>query len=187
MKIYKLLDSVKRAWETIILFNKQLGERGVWVNVAYIAVAAISAAAGGYATYDSGQQRKKESRYQADVAAENALAEKDKAKYDAKMHRENVQRVLASQRALYGKSGLTGEGSPLLVMEESAKQGEMDALAIRYGGDIRASQQRSASNLYRMQGKNAARAGNIGAGSTLLGGASNVASGYRQMSKDHPG
>jgi hypothetical protein len=70
-------------------------------------------------------------------------------------------------------SGVSSEsGSPVLVMEDSVKQGALDALAIRYGGDVEAARQRSAANLYKMQGNNAMTAGFINAGSSLLSGAS---------------
>ena len=151
-----------------------------WATTTYLAIAAGAAvasalASAGGAVY-SGIEQKKAADYNADVADANAKAAEDKAAYDEKMHRESVRKILASQRALYGKSGISTEGSPLLVMEDSAIAGEMDALAIRYGGDIAAAQQRSSANLLRMQGKQARTAGYIGAGSTLLAGAGSAVS-----------
>ena len=128
---------------------------------------AISAAG----TFMSAQQQSEATDYNADVANQNAQMAEDKAAYDAKMHNQEVRRILATQRALYGKSGVSSEsGSPLLVMDDTVKQGAMDALAIRYGGDVAAAQERSKANLYKMQGKNIMTAGAIGAGTTLLAG-----------------
>ncbi len=147
-----------------------------WVTAAVAIAGLVAAAASAAGTVMSADAQRKASNYNADVADANARAAQDKAAYDEKMHKESVRKILASQRALYGKSGLSSEGSPLLVMEESTKAGEMDALAIRYGGDIAAAKERSSANLLRMQGKNIKTAGYIGAGSTLLAGASQAMS-----------
>lgn len=120
----------------------------------------------------SGQQQAAASEYNAEVAEQNAVAAKQKAAYEEEAHRQNLKKIMSSQRALYGASGVDIEGSPLLVMEDTAAQGELDALAIRYGGDVAAAQQRSAANLYRMQGRNAKMSGFWNAGSSLLSGAS---------------
>lgn len=136
----------------------------------YVAIAAAVASAGG-AVY-SGVQQKKAAEYNADVAEQSALAAQDKADYDEDMHRQNVRRIISSQRALYGKSGVDMTGSPLLTLENTAGQGELDALAIKHGGAVEASQQRSSATLSRMQGKSAATGSYIQAGSTLLTAAS---------------
>ncbi len=134
-------------------------------------IAGLAALVGAAGTIMSTDAQRKATNYNADVADANAKAAEDKAAFDERAHRENVKKILASQRALYGKSGLSVEGSPLLVMEDTTQQGEMDALAIRYGGDVAAAQQRSSANLFKMQGKNIQTAGYFSAGSTLLGGA----------------
>jgi len=68
------------------------------------------------------------------------------------------------------------EGSPLLVMEDTAATGELDALTIRYGGDVAAARSRSSANLSRMQGRAAQVGSYFTAGSTLLSGASSALS-----------
>ena len=148
-----------------------------YATAAVVAAAVIAAGAG---VYSADQQRRagnQQADYNAAVAEEDAKAAKAKAEYDEKAHRENVRKILATQRALYGKSGLSMEGSPLLVMEDTEKQGELDALAIRYGGDVASARSRSEANLARMTGRNnayAAKAGYMQAGSTLLSGAASA-------------
>jgi len=139
-----------------------------------VAVAVVSAGVSAYSQYSAGENAAEEADYNAKVAEQNALAEKDKASYDENIHRDNVRKLLSTQRALYGKSGVDMTGSPLLVMEDTAAKSEIDALAIRHGGDIAAAQQRSAATLSKMRGKNAQTAGYIGAGSSLLSGASSA-------------
>lgn len=140
------------------------------VEIAYVAAAAVAAGGAVYA----GDQQRKAANQNADIAEQNAIAAQNKAAYDETRHREGVRKLLSAQRALYGKSGVDMEGSPLLVMEDTAGQGELDALAIRYGGDIAAARDRSAANLSRMQGGAAQTASYFQAGSTLLSGASNA-------------
>ena len=141
-----------------------------------IAIAAVASAvvAAGSAIY-SGVASKQAADANADIQEQNARAAEAKAKYDEQRHRESVNKILSAQRALYGTSGLEMSGSPLLTMEDTAGQGEMDALAIRYGGDVAAARERSGANLSRMQGNNYQTASYFQAGSSLLSGASSVA------------
>lgn len=148
----------------------------------YVALGAtaVSAASAAY----QGQQAKKEADYNAAIMEQNAIAAKNKAAYDETMHRERVRKLLSTQKAQLGRSGISLEGSPLLILEETVAQGELDALAIRYGGDIEASRSRSAANLSRMQGKSAITSGYVQAGSTLLSGGSRAYSNYSAAIKD---
>lgn len=50
--------------------------------------------------------------------------------------RFQVKRLIGTQAAGYAGSGLSYEGSPLSVISDTARQGELDALRIRYGGTI---------------------------------------------------
>ncbi|OGP65584.1 MAG: hypothetical protein A3K22_03505 [Deltaproteobacteria bacterium RBG_16_42_7] len=142
-------------------------------------ITAVAAAGGAYYSYESGQQQKKAYKANAAILEQDALAEKQKAEYEEGAHRNRIRQILSRQKALYGKSGVQMEGSPLLVMEDTAAQGEMDALAIRYGGDVAAARTRSEANLMRMQGRTAGRLGTIKAGTTLLQGAGQSYRTYR--------
>jgi hypothetical protein len=136
----------------------------------YVALAVVAAAG----TTMSAISASNAAKYNADVAEQNAIAERNRAQYEENAHRRNVQKLLSAQRALYGKANVEMEGSPLLVMEDTAGQGELDALAIRFGGDIAAAKQRSAANLARMQGSSALTSGYVSAGTSLLTSASKV-------------
>ena len=147
----------------------------------YVALAGTAVAAGS-AIYQ-GQQAKKEAEYNASVQEQNAVAAQQKASYDETMHRERVRKLLSSQKALYGRSGVSLIGSPELLLEETAAQGELDALAIRYGGDVEASRYRSEATLSKMRGRAASTSGYASAGSTLLSGGSRAASNYNTAIK----
>lgn len=144
-------------------------------ETALMVMTAVSAVAGAGGALYAGEQQRKASSYNAAVADQNARAAEDKAAYDEQMHRERIRKILSSQRAEYGQSGVSMDsGSPLLTMEDTAGQGELDALAIRYGGDIQAAQQRSSATLSKMQGKSAQTSSYFQAGSSLLTGAQSM-------------
>lgn len=149
-----------------------------WAATAIAAVSAVVSAVGVISSADASRRAANQN---ADIAEQNAIAARQKAAYDEQMHRERVKKILGSQRALYGKAGVEMTGSPLLVMEDTAEQGELDALAIRFGGEVSASQNRSQANLMRMQGRDAMTAGTFTAGATLLQGAGNAYGNYNRM------
>lgn len=136
---------------------------------ATYALMAASTAVSAYSSYATGQA-------QSNAAKANAKAAERKAEYDEQIHRERVKQLLSKQRAMIGKSGLEMSGSPLLLMEDTAKQGELDALAIRYGGKINASRYKAPAQAARTQQV-------LGVGSSLLTGATQAASFYNRPTK----
>jgi hypothetical protein len=81
--------------------------------------------------------------------------------------RAQAARQLGAMRAQIGKSGATSEGTPLMVLAESAANAEIDALNTRQTGQRQA-------DLYRAQGTNARRQGYLTAGASLLTSASKI-------------
>jgi len=140
------------------------------LTIALVASTAVATAG----TLYSGEQQRKAASRNADIQEADARAATQRAEYDADLHREDVRRLVSAQRAAYGKSGVTMEGSPLLTIEDTIEKGGLDALAIRYGGDIAAARSRSAANLSRMQGSAAKTSSYFQAGSSLLAGAGNA-------------
>lgn len=94
----------------------------------------------------------------ANYNAQSALME---AQSREAAQRAQAARQIGATRATIGKSGATSEGTPLLVLAESAANAEIDALNTRQTGERQAA-------LYRAQGVNARRAGYIQAGTSLL-------------------
>jgi hypothetical protein len=135
----------------------------------YLLIASTAVSTGSAITSAIGQSRM--ARYNATVAMREAKAAKGKAAFDERRKRREIKTTLSQQRAQYGLRGVELEGSPLEVLGETAGKGELDALAIRYGGDIAASTARSEAGLYRLRGKAAMRTGFLEAGSSLLAGA----------------
>lgn len=93
----------------------------------------------------------------------NAQSAQMEAQSRETAQRAESQRRLGTIRAQIGKSGATSAGTPLMVLAESAANAEIDALNTRFTG-------MRESALYRAQGTNAKRQGNLQAGASLLSG-----------------
>lgn len=124
------------------------------------------------------QQAKAQSKileYNAKVAEQDAIATKQQAEYEAERLRKEKERVLSRQRALYGKAGVRLEGSPLLIMEDTAGEFEMDILNTLRTGQIQSSRYQSQAAISRAEAGITKRAGAYSTGTTLLTGAGDIA------------
>lgn len=165
--------------------------------VATILGAAVSA----YGQIQSGRAAQGAAEYNAAVTRNQAIdtqqegevraqQEQAQASADERTQRDRFRRLQATARATLGTSGQTGEGSATDLLAENASQGELDALTIRYGGDVRAGNlRRAAANsasalnsqaaLYQYEGQQRKFAGYLGAGTTLLQAAGSFANTFR--------
>lgn len=143
---------------------------------ALIAMMAISTAVSVASAVMQGQQASRAAKYNARVAENNAIAARQTAEFEEARQRQRASRVLASQRAALGASGVALEGSPLLAMADSAEQAELDALAIRYSGSVEEARHKSQAAADRLQASAARRAGYFGAATSLLRGMTSMAS-----------
>ena len=151
-------------------------------TVAAIAVVAGTAVSA-FGTYQAGQAQKATAKYNAKLAENEAIAKEQAVRAETDRMRREKAKMSSAQRAAFAKSGaLTTEGTPLLTMAEEAGLMELDILQMQRTGAMQAAASRSEATLSRYQGKQAATAGMIGAGSTLLSGASSAYSTY-QMGK----
>lgn len=150
--------------------------------LVYIAIAAAvaSTAVGTYAAYQQGQQQEEAGKYNAKVARNQAIQAQQAAGMRADILRDRAARIEATNitRAAHGGIVPTA-GSPLFVMADNAQQAELDAQREQYAGEVAATGYKSQENLSLFGASNAAQAGYLRAGSTLLSGASSVAGAYR--------
>ena len=130
--------------------------------VPYImAAAAVASAAVSYTSSARAGRAQKSAEQR---AAEQAKAAAAREAADArKLH----QRIIGAQEAKYGASGLTMEGSPLLVQHEAMKESKEQLRRIAEGGEI-------LSSAYQASGTQAARAGQTEGIKSLLQGAQSV-------------
>lgn len=143
-----------------------------------VVLLAASAAISAVGSIRQAQATAAAANYNAQVADRNATVARQQAAADEVRQRSVNSRRLGSIRAAYGASGVTMEGTPLEVLEDSAAQAELDALTIRYKGELAAIGANDEATLQRSRAKNARAEGNISAAGTLLrAGASYYSSG----------
>lgn len=131
-----------------------------------LALTVASTAVGAISSIQAGKAEEK--------AADRAAAQaKAAAEREAEDTRKQHQRIIAAQTARYGASGLTMEGTPLLVQMESLKESEEQLRRILEGGEMR-------TGAYEETGRQAATSGQIGGVKALLGGATSVGTIGRQ-------
>jgi len=134
-----------------------------------------SAAASAIGSIQQGNAAKASADFNAQVAERNAtLATQQGTENAARIRRSNLQSQ-GAQRAAFGASGLRLSGSALNVLSDSAIQGELQALDAKTNAINESRGFKSKASLSRAQGRNARRAGFIGAGSTLLQGGAKAA------------
>lgn len=167
---------------------------------AIIPLFAVGVGVTAYAQYQAGRAAEQQARaqaawydYNAKVAQREAEAERQAVAFETKQQKRTAEQLLARQRALVGKAGVTMEGSPLLIAEDTAAQLALDAAMIRTTGARRAAAFRSQSILdiskagaARTAAAGYRRAGVWGAGASILGGAAQAGYMGYQMWKKPP-
>jgi len=124
-------------------------------------------------------------RYNQQVAGQNAEAVRAAGEVAEEQQRKKNVRLLGAQQAMYAGSGVTLEGTPLEVMAQTAGDMEFDILASRYNTEVQARRWESQGRFYGFEADrslsmadNAGAAGILGAGTTILTGASRALSGW---------
>ena len=143
-----------------------------------IALMVAATAASAYASYQSGKMQKEAADTSATLAERDAANQRAAAKIRAENYAEEARRHMATMRAQYAASGVGMEGTPLLVMMNTAREVEKDLQRIKWGGEAQANAFEGEAGLQRMIGKQAYQQGIMGAGTTLLSGASRVGTMY---------
>lgn len=142
-----------------------------WAIVA-IAVTAIGTAASAYgqkqasdAASDVAKVNAKNEETQAGIAAQQAQLE-------AEQQRRQNRLRLGAQRAAGAKSGIDISGGSITdVFQDTATQGELDALSTIYAGQTQAAYLRGRASVSRSEARNYKSAGNLQVAATLIGGA----------------
>lgn len=128
-----------------------------------------------YGTYQEGQATSQVNKYNANIMrqqAKNAVVKGNEEK--AKTALQNKQ-LMGRQMAQMAANGvdLTSD-SPLEIFQQTAEWGERDRQMIEDNTARDVWGYNSQASLYDAAGKNAKRAGKLGAFSTLLGGSANL-------------
>jgi hypothetical protein len=135
------------------------------------AVTLVGAALSAVAAISAGQAQAEAADFNAEMAQQQATRERQIAERDALDYRRQNSRLLATSRARRAGTGITSQGSPLLVDEATAAEIELGARDILTGGAARAFGYEQAAALSRSQASATRRGSFLKAGGTLLTGA----------------
>jgi hypothetical protein len=146
---------------------------------------AVSTVVGIASSIGQAQQAKSAANYNAKVAENQAISARQEAAANADMQRRRSAKTLGSMQANYAASGVTLEGSPLEILEQSARESELDRQTILWSGESRAAGYEATADLERTRGKNAMASGMLSAaGTAIKGGASLATSDFGSSSKN---
>lgn len=123
---------------------------------AVLAVQAVGSVVQGFQGWQAGKTQAKEMGIQADAARKEGLLAEGQARRAAARYR-------AAQNAKISGAGVNTAGSMLDVLAETAKQQDMDALAIRYGADTKVRAFQSGKAIANKEAGNALFSGLVGA------------------------
>jgi len=117
-----------------------------------------------------GEAEEQAGKYNARLKRQRAKAVEQAMEMETGTLHDSARRKKAEQTAIAAKSGgQISSGTPLLVLAEQAGKMERDILEHRRGRMIEAQQLRSGAAMDEWQGKQAKRAAQFGAFSSLLG------------------
>lgn len=126
--------------------------------------AAVSAAGSLY----KGQAGKQSAEYNARMDEQRAANERDMAAAATQDYLRKGSDHVESAVAMRGATGVTGEGSPLLVNENTVREVALGAARTMHAGEVKASRLQDDAQLQRMKGEHAVTASYLDAGSSLL-------------------
>lgn len=173
-----------------------VASHGALISLASAGIGAVGAIQQGNAQsaqYEAQAQAYKSQaqaqEYNAAVQRNNAKAAGEQANAAEEAQRRKFAQLQGQAMAAVGQSGTGFDGSNLDVLRQNSVNNELDALNIRYQGQMQAQGLMAQSDLDRMQAQqslfnaatarssasSASTAGWIGAGSNLLSGVSNYA------------
>jgi len=155
-------------------------------QAALLGASALGSGVSAFQSYKAGQVEQVVSNQQANLLDQTAKQALDSSLEDSRMIRRAGLRTMSSQAATYSASGVRLSGSPLLVIQETKNQTELDAMKTEYGGRLQATNLKNEATLRRFSGSQSAQAGTMGALSTLLTGGLQAYGAYKYGGTSYP-
>ena len=146
-----------------------------WIGANAGAIAAVGTAVSAVGMVQQGQAAQASADANAEAMRMQADAENRAAGAREEAHRRETRQFLGTQRAALAQAGVGLNGSTYDVARQSAVNAELDALNIRYEGQLAARGLQGQAAMTQFEGRQARTAANMGAGAALLQGASNYA------------
>ena len=144
----------------------------------------VGTAVSAYGSYEQGQTQKKVADYNAKMqrqAADDALQRGSIASAE---HQDKVRKMIGRQTAIGGASNLDLSGGSFQQVQDQTQQyGQLDSLRLMSNAQREAWGMNASADITEWQGNRAQTAGYIGAGASLLSGASNSYFGYKSATR----
>lgn len=115
-----------------------------------------------------GIKAKQTADYNAAVAKQEAKTEKVLTDIAIQRHRRAAKKLKGAQIAAYGASGVTLEGSPILVIADSAADAELDEALIKFEGMSRVGALKREAKMQKEYGRSALYGALISAGQSAV-------------------
>jgi hypothetical protein len=132
-----------------------------WFMVGAAVVAGVSAIAGA-------DSQRRAAHAQADIARQKGKVAMQQANVNEDAQRRRADMILGAQRAAMGQAGTGLDGTNADLYQQSATNAELDALNIRYGGELGETSAEQQARLDDMQASDAQQAGYLNAGAAAL-------------------
>lgn len=140
-------------------------EEGALVSYLYAGAAAVAAVG----AVSAAQSQAAAEEYNAKVADNNAMTARQQASQQEEAQRARARQVIGSQLAATSQSGTGLSGSNLDLLTSSLYGSEIDAMNIRYEGELKASGLNAQAELDRTQASNTGTGGYLSAAGKLMG------------------
>lgn len=159
----------------------------LWASIASTAVSVVGAISQGEQASAQAKAKAKAEEYNAAIARNKAESSRAIASQKEDAQRRRARLIIGQQRASDAGSGFLATGSVADSEMQSMVNAELDAMNIRYQGDMEAKGYLSQAGMsefnadnYGIAASNATNSGYLGAASSMLSGASKV---YTKMSQ----
>lgn len=148
------------------------------IEIAYIALAVVSAGIGGYSAYEQGKQAEDAANYQAQTAKNNSISARIQADYEADRTRAKYRQLRGAQTAAYTKNGVSIDGSVSDIFKDTNMQEDLDVMSTLYKGKQNILGEQAKAQLYAAQGKNAYNQGILNAAGSVASSAGSTVGNY---------
>lgn len=122
----------------------------------------------GFADFQQGRADAAIAEHNAKMAEQQAVVERQQAGAAEELQRKQFRRFAGKQRAAIVQSGIGSGGSALDIARQSAVDAELDALNIRYQGELRYGAAKAQASQFRAQARAAKTQGRLALGAGLL-------------------
>lgn len=142
--------------------------------IAGLVMMGLSAAVSAMGAMAQGNAQAGMAKYNEDVQQQNAETAKSVAATQAGQQQLQTRDQIAQQEAAYAGAGLDMNGTPLLVMQQTARQGALKSALTQWQGATAANADMNQAALDSYQGQQASTSSMLQAGTTLLTSASKM-------------